>query len=134
MVPVLGNKIEAWSGFTKNSYPDPVLGKAWIRLCFYKKFGSGSSFRRSAYPDPNFILLDPNQPGSATLQPKVYITKKVFEYNARTHGLLGDPEGTANLYCVILRICIGKVAWFAVYICGNFWVTQYVRKQYPQSS
>ena len=27
---------------------------------------------------------------------------------------------------VILCICIGKVAWFAVYICGNFWVTQYV--------
>ena len=26
---------------------------------------------------------------------------------------------------VILRILIGKVAWFAVYICGNFWVTQY---------
>ena len=26
---------------------------------------------------------------------------------------------------VILRIRIGKVAWFAVYICGNFWVTQY---------
>ena len=26
---------------------------------------------------------------------------------------------------VILRIHIGKVAWFAVYICGNFWVTQY---------
>ena len=27
---------------------------------------------------------------------------------------------------LILRICIGKVAWFAVYICDNFWVTQYV--------
>ena len=27
---------------------------------------------------------------------------------------------------VILRIRIGKVAWFAVYICGNFWVTQYI--------
>ena len=26
---------------------------------------------------------------------------------------------------VILRICVCKVAWFAVYICGNFWVTQY---------
>ena len=28
---------------------------------------------------------------------------------------------------VILRIRIGKVAWFAVYICGNFWVTQYMK-------
>ena len=27
---------------------------------------------------------------------------------------------------VILRICIGNFAGFAVYICGNFWVTQYV--------
>ena len=27
---------------------------------------------------------------------------------------------------VILRIYIGKVAWFAVYICGNLWVTKYV--------
>ena len=25
---------------------------------------------------------------------------------------------------VISSICIGKVAWFAVYICGNFWVSQ----------
>ena len=39
--------------------------------------------------------------------------------------VLGDPEVTANLYC-ILRICIVKVAWFAVYICGNFWVTQHI--------
>ena len=27
---------------------------------------------------------------------------------------------------VFLRICIGKVAWFAVYIRANFWVTQYI--------
>ena len=27
---------------------------------------------------------------------------------------------------VIVRIRFGKVAWFAVYICGNFWVTQYI--------
>ena len=26
----------------------------------------------------------------------------------------------------ILRICIGQVAWFAVYICSNFWVTQFI--------
>ena len=31
-----------------------------------------------------------------------------------------------QIFTVISRICIGKVAWFAVYICGNFWVTQYV--------
>ena len=31
---------------------------------------------------------------------------------------------------VIFRIRIGKVAWFAVYICGNFWVTQYFYTDY----
>ena len=31
---------------------------------------------------------------------------------------------------VILRICFGKVAKFAVYICGNFWGTQDMDKGY----
>ena len=31
-----------------------------------------------------------------------------------------------QIFTIILRFCIGKVAWFAVYICGNFWVTQYL--------
>ena len=31
-----------------------------------------------------------------------------------------------QIYTVNLRIRIGKVALFAIYICGNFWVTQYV--------
>ena len=34
---------------------------------------------------------------------------------------------------VILCICIGKVAWFAVYICGNLWGTQYILTIYRQS-
>ena len=38
---------------------------------------------------------------------------------------MGDPKVT-----VILRILgIGKVAWFAVYICDNFWVTQYLHSE-----
>ena len=32
---------------------------------------------------------------------------------------------------VILRILIGKVAWFAVYISGNVWVTQYILLEIP---
>ena len=32
------------------------------------------------------------------------------------------PQNSA----AILRICIGKVAGFAVYICDNFWVTQWI--------
>ena len=39
--------------------------------------------------------------------------------------ILGAPEITANLYW-IAYICIGKVAWFAVYICGNLWNAQYI--------
>ena len=35
---------------------------------------------------------------------------------------LVDPEVTA----VIFHIRIGKVAWFSVYICCIFWVTQYI--------
>ena len=35
--------------------------------------------------------------------------------------ILGDPEVTANLYCNF-----AKVAWFLAYVCGNFWVTQFV--------
>ena len=31
-----------------------------------------------------------------------------------------------HLYTVIFCICIGKVALFAVYICGNLWGTQYI--------
>ena len=27
---------------------------------------------------------------------------------------------------VILHICIGKIAWFSVYICGNLWTIQYL--------
>ena len=30
-----------------------------------------------------------------------------------------------QIFTVILRIFIGKVEWFAVYICDSSWVTQY---------
>ena len=35
------------------------------------------------------------------------------------------PQKLPQIYTVIACICIGKVAWFAVYICGNIWNTQY---------
>ena len=34
------------------------------------------------------------------------------------------PQKLPQICTVILRIHIGKVAWFVGYICGNFWVTQ----------
>ena len=35
---------------------------------------------------------------------------------------------------VIFRIRIGKVAWFTVYICGNFWVTQYIHSSFNEQN
>ena len=59
---------------------------------------------------------------------KIYV--KIQKYMYFSH-----PTDVDNSYWVtqkllqirtdFLRICIGKVAGFAVCICGNFWVTQY---------
>ena len=37
------------------------------------------------------------------------------------------PQKLPQICTVIAYICIGKVAWFAVYICGNLWNAQYVQ-------
>ena len=39
-------------------------------------------------------------------------------------------QKSPQICTVILRICIGKVAWFAVYICSNFWVRNNLRCKY----
>ena len=39
-------------------------------------------------------------------------------------GMCLVTQKLPQICTVILRIRIGKVAIFAVYICGNFWVTQ----------
>ena len=39
-----------------------------------------------------------------------------------------------QICAVILRIRTRKVAWFAVYICGNFCVTQYILLAYQEAS
>ena len=39
-------------------------------------------------------------------------------------------QKSPQICSVILRICIGKVAWFAVYICSNFWVRNNLRCKY----
>ena len=38
--------------------------------------------------------------------------------------VLGATQNLPQIYTPILRICMGKVAGFAVYICGNIWATQ----------
>ena len=45
-----------------------------------------------------------------------------------------ERQKLPQICTVILRIRIGKVAWFAVYICGKFWVTQYVLASYNLST
>ena len=35
------------------------------------------------------------------------------------------PQKLQQIYIVIAYICIGKVAWFAVYICGDIWNALY---------
>ena len=53
------------------------------------------------------------------------MTIKHYKSHAREiEIILGDPE-LPQICTVILFILIGKVAWVAVYNCGNFWVTQY---------
>ena len=37
-------------------------------------------------------------------------------------NILGASDITANLYC------IGKVAWFEVYVCGNIWNALYIKE------
>ena len=41
------------------------------------------------------------------------------------HNIYWVTQKLPQICTVILRISIGKVAWFAVYICGNIWTTQY---------
>ena len=38
-------------------------------------------------------------------------------------NVLQVSQKLPQIYTVIANICIGKVAWFSVYICGNIWNT-----------
>ena len=42
-------------------------------------------------------------------------------------------QKSSQIYTVIAYICIGKVAWFEVYICGNIWNTYYLIFMTPKS-
>ena len=37
------------------------------------------------------------------------------------------PQTLPPIYTVMVYICIGKVAGFAVYICGNIWNALYIK-------
>ena len=48
------------------------------------------------------------------------LNKTVFKWNMKP-DIYWVPQKLPQKYIVIAYICIGKVAWFAVYICGNIW-------------
>ena len=49
----------------------------------------------------------------------------IFKWVSDPVSLTGWPRSYLQICTVILRIRIGKVAWFAVYVCNNFWVPKY---------
>ena len=44
-----------------------------------------------------------------------------------TYGTYWVTQKLPQICLVIVCIRVGEIAWFAVYICGNFCVTQYTR-------
>ena len=62
--------------------------------------------------------------------PNMSFSMSKTHLNFRLHQIVAYwvTQKLPQICTVILRIRIGKVAWFAVYICGNFWVTQYIPK------
>ena len=69
--------------------------------------GYVSAFLWQSDPDPNLVIV----------KIRVHMLLK-FD------GFYWVPQKLPQIYTVI--ICIGKVAGFAVYTCGKFWVTQYI--------
>ena len=39
----------------------------------------------------------------------------------RKRGIYWVPQKLSQICTVILKICIGKVAWFPEFVCGNLW-------------
>ena len=69
-----------------------------------------------------------------------YVTKKWIETThshqkstistpIKTKGTNLVPQKLPQIYAVIAYICIGKVAWFALYIFGNIWNALYIKIQ-----
>ena len=57
----------------------------------------------------------------------LYILVKQSEHEiSHNKEIYWETQELPQICTVILRIRIGKVALFAVYISGNFWVTQYI--------
>ena len=73
-----------------------------------------------------WLLLMVIEPRASLLFP---ILLQIYGRNRLIPFLLWTQK-SPQICTVILRICIGKVAWFAVYICSNFWVRNNLRCKY----
>ena len=63
---------------------------------------------------------------SIILLRNVCSTKKNNNYSTLIVRTCWVPQKLPQIYTLIACICIGKVARFAVYICGNIWNAQYI--------
>ena len=49
-----------------------------------------------------------------------------LEYISKWISTYWVPQKLPQIYTLIAYICVGKVAWFAVYICGDIWNALYI--------
>ena len=67
----------------------------------------------------------PRRESSGLFTPRLSLPSFLHMINRFSHIIYWMIQKLPQTCTVILRIRIRKIAWFAVYICGNFWVTQY---------
>ena len=110
----------------------------WIRLWYYGKWiafsitepflcvidavkdtdlnHTGRHFYYSLHQDGSALPHHGLTLGVADPDPTPWL-ETCFGYGPGTYWV---PQKLPQIYTVIAYICIGKVAWFAVYICGNY--------------
>ena len=85
---------------------------------FHGPCNNSSSFHISRTPTCNYILW-------------LIIFAVVFYLCNNVKWIYWVTQKLPQICTVILRFRIGKVPWFAVYICGKFLVTQCILTKYP---
>ena len=106
------NKCENWSRADFHYRPDTDSGLfLTMKMCCNQGFGSGFGHKKNGLIFCSHIY-SVRRSKEGSLPPWIYWV----------------PQKLPQIYTVIAYICIGKVAWFAVYICGNIWNTLYVNQ------
>ena len=85
---------------------------------------SALSLRNPTWSSPT-VSRSPSTVWSGTRFPE-QIHTYIYQTGSDAFLRYWVTQNLPQICTVILRIRIGKVAWLAVYICGNCWVTQYV--------